>query len=125
MSSGVATKIRLISVMGVPLRSFKIYCEKVLPCYRTEGDCLAAKLRPGNGHSAKDRAELCEPTVRTTIQQQAITLNSDFWKQDVLHQDAWRPAWTGGSIWRFSSNLARKIWRTGGMWRLGGESQRS
>ena len=37
---------------------FESTCYHPLLLFNAEGDCLAAKLRPGNGHSAEDWAEL-------------------------------------------------------------------
>jgi hypothetical protein len=40
---------------------FESTCYHPLLLFNREGDCLAAKLRPGNVHSAEDRQELLLP----------------------------------------------------------------
>src|SRR5664280_1797424 len=42
---------------------FESTCYHPLLLFNAEGDCLAAKLRPGNVHSAKDWAELLLPEI--------------------------------------------------------------
>jgi hypothetical protein len=42
---------------------FESTCYRPLPLFNREGDCLAAKLRPGNVHSADDWEELLLPEI--------------------------------------------------------------
>jgi len=42
---------------------FESTCYHALLLFNREGDCLAAKLRPGNVHSADDREELLLPEI--------------------------------------------------------------
>jgi len=42
---------------------FESTCYHPLLLFNGEGDCLAAKLRPGNVHSAEDRAKLLLPEI--------------------------------------------------------------
>jgi hypothetical protein len=44
-------------------RHFESTCYHPLLLFNGEGDCLAAKLRPGNVHSAEDWEELLLPKV--------------------------------------------------------------
>ena len=57
-----------IPVYGQPEQSsynghFETTCYHPLLLFNGEGDCLAAKLRPGNVHSAEDWAELLLPEI--------------------------------------------------------------
>jgi hypothetical protein len=42
---------------------FESTCYHPLPLFNGEGDCLAAKLRPGNGHSAEGWEEVLLPEI--------------------------------------------------------------
>ena len=42
---------------------FESSCDHPLLLFQEEGDCLAAKLRPGNVHSAEGREELLLPEI--------------------------------------------------------------
>jgi hypothetical protein len=44
-------------------------CYHPLPLFNREGDCLAAKLRPGNVHSAEGWEELLLPEIAHQQQQ--------------------------------------------------------
>jgi hypothetical protein len=57
-----------IPVYGQPENSaynghFESTCYHLLPLFDREGDCLAAKLRPGNVHSARAWEELLLPEI--------------------------------------------------------------
>jgi hypothetical protein len=58
---------------------FESTCYHPLPLFNREGDCLAAKLRPGNVHSADDWEELLLPEIE---RQQKL------WKEVVFRADA-------------------------------------
>ena len=53
---------RLVSLV-MPSRVLKSSCYHPLLLFSREGDCLAAKLRPGNVHSAEDWEELLLPEI--------------------------------------------------------------
>jgi hypothetical protein len=66
-----------------------------------EGDCLAAKLRPGNGHSAEDWEELLLPEIE---RQQKFGADAAFAKPEIYQasEDGWDKTDTGKIISRRS-----------------------
>jgi hypothetical protein len=57
---------------------FESTCYHPLPLFNREGDCLAAKLRPGNVHSADDWEELLLPEIeRQQKHGKAVVVRAD------------------------------------------------
>jgi hypothetical protein len=52
-----------MSFPACPNQHFESTCYHPLLMFTAEGDCVAAKLRPGNVHSAEDWEELLLPEV--------------------------------------------------------------
>jgi Transposase DDE domain group 1 len=69
---------------------FESTCYHPLLLFSREGDCLAAKLRPGNVHSADGWEELLLPEIdRQQAQGKEVTLRGDaaFAKPELFWRD--------------------------------------
>ncbi|HEY6340863.1 MAG TPA: transposase [Bryobacteraceae bacterium] len=70
---------------------FASTCCHPLPLFNREGDYLAAKLRPGNVHSADDWEELLLPEIErqqkagkeVVLQADAAFAKPEAWRKDV------------------------------------------
>ena len=91
---------------------FESVCYHPLLLFNGHGDCLAAKLRPGNVHSAEDWDELLLPEIeRQLAEGKQVTFRADaaFAKPEILRS-------TGGSAARTTRSAFRPIrawsWRS-------------
>jgi len=78
---------------------FESTCYHPLLLFNREGDCLAAKLRPGNVHSADDWEELLLPEIE---RQQKLDLKDGGWMYTDTHQEAKKEIPVKGlsEVWR-------------------------
>ena len=77
---------------------FESMCYHPLLLFNRNGDCLAAKLRPGNVHSAEDWEELLLPEIeRQQRRGKEVAFRTDaaFAKPETYGTDRWAAASVG------------------------------